>query len=107
MGDYEITLEKALQWQRADNIVWIDARTREQFDSGHRQGAFLLNEQEWNNPDTFIELTHRSDKRFVVYCNLRKCKASKKIADEMRARGFPEVFVLKGGWEVLKDAPQP
>ena len=31
----EATLEQALEWQAADEILWIDARPRKKFEAGH------------------------------------------------------------------------
>jgi rhodanese-related sulfurtransferase len=106
LGEGEISVADALRWSGEDKVVWIDARSRAEFEKAHAPGAFLLNEAEWNELlwDSGPELMEMSDKRYVVYCGNMDCHASIKIAEKLRERGFYEVLVLKGGWPALEAA---
>jgi rhodanese-related sulfurtransferase len=108
-GEGEVLVEEALRWNGEGQVVWIDARSRKEFDQGHAPGAFRLNEAEWDDLlwESGPELMEIGDKRFVVYCGNKDCHASNKVAEKLRERGFIGVFVLRGGWPALKAALGP
>ena len=104
----EVTLSKVLEWSKGDGVVWIDARKGADYQEGHVEGAFLLNEQE----DFFAllepiwsKIQNLSDLPFVVYCGSDACAASRKVADRLRdSVGIAEVYILSGGDEALRNA---
>ena len=103
----EVAIETALEWHKAENAFWIDARKRTEFEKAHVPGAMLLNEIEWDAilyDGGYETLVSNSDKRMIVYCGNRTCKASAKIAGMLREKRFPDVYVLKGGWGALQKA---
>ena len=102
----ELTLNQVLKLEKEGGVVWIDARKGLDYQKGHVEGAFLLNEQE----DFFAllepiwaKLQNLSDLPFVVYCGSESCAASRKVADKLRdSVGIAEVYILSGGDEVLR-----
>lgn len=103
----EIEIAQAREWLAAGEMVWIDARPRNKFEAGHVDGAVLLNEQDDFNlllMDSWDTLQNSFDKKFVVYCGSNTCASSQRVADLLRDRGFPEVYVLHGGEEGLREA---
>ena len=102
----EVTLNQVLKLEKEGGVVWIDARKRLDYQKGHVEGAFLLNEQE--NFFALLEpiwakLQNLSDLPFVVYCGSESCAASRKVADKLRdSVGIAEVYILSGGDEVLR-----
>ena len=102
----EVTLNQVLKLEKEGGVVWIDARKGLDYQKGHVEGAFLLNEQE----DFFAllepiwaKLQNLSDLPFVVYCGSESCAASRKVADKLRdSVGIAEVYILSGGDEVLR-----
>ena len=46
LRDDEVLLEKVLEWEADQGVVWIDARSRANYDQSHVEGAYLLNEIE-------------------------------------------------------------
>jgi rhodanese-related sulfurtransferase len=86
------------RWQ--GEALWVDARPRKDYESGHVPGALLLNEQEADQLlfDHFEKLQDNKQP-IVVYCGSEACQASRKIAEYLRER-LPgtEIWVLKGGW---------
>ena len=46
LRDDEIMLNKVLEWEADRGVVWIDARSRANFDKSRVKGAYLLNEME-------------------------------------------------------------
>jgi len=101
----EVTLEEVGErW--SGEVIWIDARSRAEYEKGHHPGALLLNEEEWT--DLLLqheEILFGSETPVVVYCAARVCEASRKVTERLR-QNTPreEVYFLRGGWKVLKDA---
>jgi rhodanese-related sulfurtransferase len=103
----EIDLAQAKEWAEAGELVWVDARPRTKFDAGHIEGALLINEQDDFNlllMDAWDTLQNNFDKRFVIYCGSETCGSSRRVAELLQDRGFPEVHVLHGGEKALREA---
>ena len=86
---------------QALDVIWIDARSKTDYDSGHIPDAILLNNSNW---DTGIHDLMNSwlihPRPIVVYCSSKQCSASKQIAKQLRdALPEAEVYSLEGGWE--------
>ena len=80
-------------------VLWIDARSSQEYEKRHISHAVLLNEDQW---DQLLgdALDHwRPGQPVVVYCDSRFCKASLGVARRLREEGVNPVYVLKGGWE--------
>ena len=107
LRDDEIMLNKVLEWEADRGVVWIDARSRSNFDKSRVEGAYLLNEMEdfysllepiWS------EIQNKSDLPFIVYCSSESCLASRKVAEKLRESvGVSEVYILKGGEKSLTE----
>ena len=107
LRDDEIMLNKVLEWEADRGVVWIDARSRANFDKSRVKGAYLLNEMEdfysllepiWS------EIQNKSDLPFIVYCSSESCLASRKVAEKLRESvGVSEVYILKGGEKALTE----
>ncbi len=82
------------------HIMWIDARSREQFEAAHVPGAFLLNAGEWDELLPAMLNAWTPDRKLVVYCSAQSCDASKEVARRLKEEaGLKNVYVLTGGWE--------
>lgn len=101
----EVSLEQATAW--GDDVTWIDARPRVDYETGHIPGAILLNEDEWDDllQDFFMAESDRPGSPIVIYCDSRECGASKAVADRLRGEefGFENVHVLHGGWKAWRE----
>ena len=92
----EVLLSTVLGWKQP--VLWIDARSREEYEGNHISGALLLNEDEW---DTLLPLlldAWSPDRVSVVYCDSRQCSSSHQVTRRLRETGIQPVYVLKGGW---------
>ena len=83
--------------------LWIDARSRADYEAGHVDGALLLNEESW------IELLIPVIERWqpgtpvVVYCDSHRCQASRKVAERLRTEaGIDNARVLRGEWSEVR-----
>jgi rhodanese-related sulfurtransferase len=83
------------------DVIWIDARSKMDYDSGHTSEAILINESNWD--DGILNLMNVwliNARPIVVYCSSAQCNSSKRIATQLRdALPEAEVYSLKGGWE--------
>lgn len=96
-----ISLESAL---KLPGPLWIDARGANDFAQGAMPGALLLNEDNWSQSiATVLEQWHPG-RSIIVYCGSRACSASHAVAKRLRGAEYQlePVYVLRGGWEILK-----
>ena len=97
----EVELKTAAGW--GAQTLWVDARSRADFEREHIPHAVLLNDGEWERLlDGFLDAWQR-DSRVVVYCSSASCDASHEVAQRLRSEARIEnVYVLKGGWETWR-----
>lgn len=85
------------------DAVILDVRTPEEFQSGHIQGAVMLDFQSPSFADSVQKLDH--GKTYLVYCAAGKRSA--KAAAIMKEKGFTSVLSLDGGLNAWQAAGQP
>lgn len=103
LGSDEVTLTMVAEKWRGE-VLWIDARARAAYLSGHVRGALLLNEQEADQLlFEHFEMLQDNRKPIVVYCDERGCQASRRMAAYLRER-LPgmDIYVLRGRWQEWK-----
>jgi 3-mercaptopyruvate sulfurtransferase SseA len=99
LSEAEVSIASiAQQWQ--NQVLWIDARSQERYNTAHIPGALLLNEQSFDQHlFDHIETLQNNSKPVVVYCDAQKCQASKAIRQALITRmGLQNVWLLHGGW---------
>ena len=84
------------------NVLFVDARSREDYKEGHVKGAYSLPVGEFNEQiDTFLEL-FALDRPIVTYCSGRTCEDSHYLAQLLISRGYQNTSVMIDGfpaWE--------
>lgn len=97
----EEVLPTVLAW--GEKVLWVDARSAEDYGTEHVPGAILLNLEDWDR--LFPKFLDRwePEKKVVVYCSAATCELSRAVAERLRKNGVSSVFVLKGGWEAWKN----
>lgn len=98
----EITLQQMKKLLAKPNIIIIDARSNEEFEKGHINGAINIFAYEEDLGKYFQNLTQvpmEKGKIIVVYCEGGTCDASHKVATDLIRLGLKNVFVYTGGWE--------
>ena len=101
-----ISLEEARKIIAACEVVWIDSRSRANYEADHLSGAILLNPEEWgellfNNQDSFQSML---DRPVIVYCDGDACTRSEDVARRLRElMGLDPVYILQGEWRELRD----
>lgn len=89
-----------------NEVLWIDARLRTEYEAGHVSGAILLNEQEADSlMFELFETFQDNSKPVIIYCGSDACQASRKIKQYLQERlPISEIYVLKGGWKAWQDS---
>lgn len=98
LEDGEILLTIALQ--STDPVIWIDARSKENFELDHIPGAILLNEDNWEYLLAEFMEKWNPDLKVIVYCDSLLCRASKNVAQRLQDElQLNNIYTLYGGWE--------
>lgn len=101
----QATLRPGELWLRdalteGEVVVWVDARSGDDYSQAHIPGAVLLNEDDWDALLPELLAVWEPDRRTVVYCSSEACQASESVAERLRTEvGLDDVYTLKGGWE--------
>jgi rhodanese-related sulfurtransferase len=102
-----LSLAKAKQLYD-EGVLFIDARSRQEFDQGHIEGAVLLYyahaDAEW---ETALSGHEDLDAPLVVYCSGEGCNSSEIVADLLRKVGYSKVYLFHGGWPAWLAAGYP
>ena len=85
-------------------VLWIDARSEEEFSRAHVPGAVHLDEAHFNETLGDVLAQWTPDRRLVVYCSSTGCSTSKAVAKRLRDAGLTDVYYLHGGWEAWSAA---
>ena len=84
------------------NVLFVDARSFDDFNDGHVSGAVSLPVGEYDDQiESFLEL-HDLDIPIVTYCSGRTCEDSHHLAQLLMERGYMNISVMIDGfpgWE--------
>jgi rhodanese-related sulfurtransferase len=96
----EELIQTVLAWGR--DVLWIDARSANEYEAEHVPGAILLNLEDWDQLFPRFLDQWNPNKKVVVYCSSTACELSHEVAKRLQADGISPAYVLKGGWEAWK-----
>lgn len=86
-----------------DDLVVLDVRTQDEFDSGHLESATMLDFYREDFADRLAELD--PDKPYLLYC--KSGNRSGQALTLMRSLGFTDVTEIDGGFSAWVDAGLP
>jgi rhodanese-related sulfurtransferase len=93
------------------NALFIDARTKPEYDSVHVKGAVNIPYEEFHNfplnQRTEIMRKYNKDGIIVVYCSGGKCEVSIDLAYDIARLGFRSVSIYRGGIHEWKSSGYP
>ena len=90
-----------------DEVLFLDARSADEYEAGHIQGALSL---PWQEIDHYFDgLFDRLDqgRTIVTYCDGEHCDLSHELALFLKDMGFEHVRVLINGWSLWREAGLP
>ena len=89
-------------------VLWIDARSRSDWQKTGVQGSLLWNLDPAEDMQAFeaeVAMRLMETPRVIVYCGDENCGISHQVAERIRALQMgAEVSVLRGGWRALSEA---
>jgi len=103
----DISLQEAEKLFHDQAVVFLDARSADDYARGHIRGARSL---PWQDVDRcLMEVTQdlESDTPIITYCDGESCKLSHDLALFLKDAGFMNVRVLVNGWTVWREARFP
>lgn len=103
----EISLLEATNLFKEKRAVFIDARSKEEFEKGRIKGAISLpyKEADWKFAEAMTGVSE--DTAVITYCDGEKCELSMELAVFLRNTGYKNVKVLSNGWAVWKQNGLP
>jgi len=103
-----ITLDKVIEkYRRGEEILFVDARSLEDYVAGHIRGASNLpdhNFDEWI--DAFLSRTN-PDIEIIAYCDGEDCPQGHNVAEKLYQLGFEKVSYLTNGWDKWQENSLP
>jgi rhodanese-related sulfurtransferase len=79
-------------------VLFVDARTRDNYDDGHIPGAVSLPVGQFDELiDTFLD-QHAIEQHLVTYCSGRTCEDSHNLAQLLMDFGYEDVMVFIDGF---------
>ncbi len=94
----QVSLEE-VKIKLRQGVILVDARTKEEFDKGHIDGAINLPYNNFEIAYYQATLLHNSiEKEIIVYCGGGGCKSSLLVAENLTLLGHSNVKVFSGGW---------
>jgi rhodanese-related sulfurtransferase len=103
----EISLSDATNLFKKGEAVFIDARSRTEYDAEHIKGAKSLPYKEADLK--FVEAMDgiSEESAVITYCDGETCELSMDLAVFLRNAGYKNVRVLSNGWSVWKQNGLP
>lgn len=103
----EITLKDLSQRWKGD-VIWLDARSQDQYAIAHIPEARLLNEQKFDDQLLeMLDILQTNTKPIIIYCTGQKCEASRHVREKLLSRvpiEHEKCFILKGGFPAWQAA---
>ncbi|MGF1530232.1 MAG: rhodanese-like domain-containing protein [Puniceicoccaceae bacterium] len=94
----EVTFSQIQAW--AQEILWVDARQKSDWDAGRIENAVWLSEGNFESGLSLFLDRWYPGLAVVVYCDAQDCDASTAVAARLRDElEIDNVWVLKGGWQ--------
>ena len=104
---FEVSIAEAFILYEQAGAQFLDARTPEEYDEGHVQGAFFM------TPDMLREGYPRAlevlstDVPTVIYCVGGDCDASHNVAKYLQDFGYQRLHIMTDGYPAWVDAGHP
>ena len=85
---------------KRNRAVLVDVRMPQEFEQGHMEGAININFFDPTFKNQLLDLDKK--KKYYMYC--KNDARSERAAEFLLQNDYPEVYVLKGGYEAWKAA---
>ena len=105
-GEKEISYPEAIQIQRQrqqKDYVWIDVRSKMEYEEGHLPGAISFPLQEINQ----ISLPNWINKDTIIFCYCQSGNRSRKASKLLQEEGYANVYNIRGGLNAIEIRTAP
>jgi rhodanese-related sulfurtransferase len=102
-----VSLGEAQELFEAKQAIFLDARPRSAYESGHIRGALSL---PWETFDEHFESVMgalQEDITLIAYCDGESCSLSHDLAKALVEMGFERSRVLINGWSAWRESGLP
>jgi rhodanese-related sulfurtransferase len=101
------SLADVLRARKRRDVLLVDARSRQNYEYGHIEGAINIPADIW--PELDAESLHRimAAQQLIVYCNGVNCGVAHQTARHLRALKGPRVAVYQEGWPEWRSCALP
>jgi len=94
----KVDIQSAMASYQSRKALFVDARSSEEFKSGHIRGAVNLPESEFHNRiEEFIQELEPNT-GIIVYCGGIECSQAEDLAEKLAQTGFINVSYFPGGY---------
>jgi rhodanese-related sulfurtransferase len=85
-------------------VLWLDARPRKQYESGHIPGALPLGEADFDGDLlAILDALQRADRPVILYCDGARCETSRRVRERLlQMVPLDQCFILRGGYGAWK-----
>ena len=90
----------------SEEVVFVDARSASAYASGHVVGAIHLPPRQGDHGDSEL-LSFGISPTLVVYGDNTQCDQAKRVGQRLISMGYPDIFVLEGGWPAWSTLEHP
>ncbi|RKX19086.1 MAG: hypothetical protein DRP26_04060 [Candidatus Zixiibacteriota bacterium] len=99
--DYDslLTMEDAFYLWKSGDAVFIDARDKSEYNSGHISGAINLPFEHWDNYWDYVSSLITPQTKIVTYCGGYNCELSVDAARELKVLGYPNTYIFFNGYD--------
>ena len=101
----DVTFAKKLYDSK--KFVFVDARSRDDYDEGHIKGAVSLPVGQFDEKIEAFSEQYPPDKPIITYCSGRTCEDGNKLAQHLLEFGYMEIGVFIDGFPGWEAAGYP
>ncbi|MDQ7785604.1 MAG: rhodanese-like domain-containing protein [Desulfomonilaceae bacterium] len=87
--------------------VFVDARTRDDYDKSHVEGAVFLSPEDVEERFVSVRDLLPEDGRIILYCYGPECDMAERVADFLGQLGYRNMMIMTAGYAAWKDAGYP
>jgi len=92
---------------RNGDVLFIDARTKEDYEDGHIKNAQNLPVHSSRMEKMNFMSTIPRDKKIVVYCIDADCPSAERLSSELNFMGYKNIMIYSDGWDGWEKAGYP
>jgi rhodanese-related sulfurtransferase len=106
-GPNPIVIEEAASFHNDPSFVFVDARSKADFDACHIENAINLPEHSFEKcVDEFMNTTD-INQSIITYCSSLDCPLASHLAEKLFFLGFAKVYYLIGGLDAWQERGLP